>query len=72
MKVQRETLTNKTKELKFELDSNLRLIGNAVSDKCVIDDNEDNNRVERTWAGSGKLPKIVVTSPPTPGFAHHH
>ena len=45
------------------------MIGNLVGDKCVIDDNEDNNPVVRTW---GELPNIKITNPPTKGFAHHH
>lgn len=48
------------------------MIGNLLSDKVKIDDNEENNPVVRTWEGSGKLPKITITKPPSRGHAHHH
>lgn len=45
----------------------MNTVGNLVHDSVPIDNNEDNNKVERTW---GKIPEIKVNS--TLGKCHHH
>jgi len=42
-------------------------VGNLVHDSVPIDDNEDNNKVERTW---GTIEPREITG--KPGFGHHH
>ena len=42
-------------------------VGNIVHDSVPVDNNEDNNKVERTW---GKISEIKVNS--TLGRCHHH
>jgi seryl-tRNA synthetase len=42
-------------------------VGNLVHDTVPVDDNEDNNRVERTW---GAIEHKEING--KPGTAHHH
>lgn len=44
-----------------------RTIGNLVHETVPIDDNEDNNKVEKTW---GEVQKVEIDG--TPGRGHHH
>lgn len=50
-----------------QLNKLIGTIGNLVHDSVPVDNNEDNNKVERTW---GEIPDIKVNS--TPGKCHHH
>ena len=49
------------------LQKEMRFIGNHLHEDVVIDNNEDNNKLIRTW---GEVPKMKITG--KPGFAHHH
>lgn len=42
-------------------------VGNIVHDSVPVSDNEDNNKVERTW---GEISKIKITG--KRGGLHHH
>ena len=55
------------KEVYSQLLSKVSKIGNLVDDKVPISNDEEHNRVERTW---GEIPKMVVNS--TKGRCHHH
>jgi seryl-tRNA synthetase len=50
-----------------ELVKNFSKIGNLVHESVPIDDNEDNNKIERTW---GTVEKREING--KPGSAHHH
>ena len=52
-----------------ELETLVNKVGNIVHESVPIDNNEDNNKIERTW---GEVPKIKVTTPGTYGACHHH
>lgn len=60
-------LVTQEAEIKTKLDAKLHMIGNIVHESVLVDNNEDNNQVIRSW---GKLPDIKVNS--TPGKCHHH
>jgi seryl-tRNA synthetase len=42
-------------------------LGNIVHDSVPIDNNEDNNKVIKTW---GEIKPMKINS--TKGFCHHH
>ena len=63
----RDLLEKKEKEFYHILEKKVNTVGNLVHDSVPIDNNEDNNKVERTW---GKIPEIKVNS--TLGKCHHH
>ncbi|EGR33298.1 seryl-tRNA synthetase, putative [Ichthyophthirius multifiliis] len=54
-------------QAKLNLDEKLKKIGNIVHDTVPVDNNEDNNRIERTWGE-----KRILQIDETPGKAHHH
>lgn len=67
-------LDKEIKEVEKEMDEYWDLlikifskVGNLVHDSVPIDDNEDNNRVERTW---GTVEQRVIDG--KPGSAHHN
>lgn len=50
-----------------QLIKNYSKVGNLVHDTVPVDDNEDNNKIERTW---GTPVKREING--KPGSAHHH
>ena len=49
----------KTKELEQQRDDAVKLVGNIVHETCEATDDEDNNKIVRTW---GELPKKTETT----------
>lgn len=68
LKLVRDQLEVEEKELVSRRDSVLKQIGNIVHESVVVDNDEANNEVVRTW---GTIPGIVV-EPGSKRFAHHH
>lgn len=58
-----------TKEVVAQTDKLLGKIGNIVGDKVEIHNNEDFNKVERTWGTPNKDLKVTGE---TLGKLHHH
>ena len=67
IKDQKIQLANDEKVARKELDAKLYTIGNLVHESVVISNDEENNKVVRTW---GKIKPIKINS--TPGKCHHH
>lgn len=55
------------KEAYNQLLSRVAKIGNIVDERVPVNNDEEHNRVERTW---GEIPKLVINS--TKGHCHHH
>lgn len=62
-----EKVTEEEKELHNVLLKKVNGVGNILHDSVPVSDNEDNNKIERTW---GTLPDMKIDS--TPGKCHHH
>jgi seryl-tRNA synthetase len=45
----------------------IRKIGNLLNENVIISDNEDNNKVVKTW---GEIPDKKITQ--VPGSCYHH
>lgn len=54
-------------DLEKKLKVTFSKVGNLVHESVPVSDNEDNNKVERTW---GTPNKITING--KPGFGHHH
>lgn len=52
-----------------ELEKLVNKVGNLVHESVPLSNDEDENRVEKTW---GQIPDIKVTTPATLGSCHHH
>jgi len=57
------------KPLLAEVEKLVNKIGNIVHDSVPISNDEDQNKIEKTW---GEIPTIKPTVPGTYGACHHH
>lgn len=63
-----EQLKKLRAELQLAMDSKMNKIGNIVHESVPFDNDEDNNKVVRTW---GEPRKLEITGEKK-GYLHHH
>lgn len=64
---QKEEVKKDAEAIKVQLEAMINSIGNLVHESVPVSNNEDNNRVERTW---GEIPQLKITG--KRGAYHHN